>query len=91
MVERRRAWQAQKATYLKAGQLWECPVEEVSVDHKHAKGKDRIRIPIYVRVPKPDKEQKKGTKCPVVILMTGLDGYRPDNTERCNEFLKRGW
>ena len=23
--------------------------------------------------------------------MTGLDGYRPDNTVRCDEFLKRGW
>ncbi|KAK3354478.1 Alpha/Beta hydrolase protein [Neurospora tetraspora] len=28
---------------------------------------------------------------PTVILMTGLDGYRPDNTVRCNEFLARGW
>jgi len=23
--------------------------------------------------------------------MTGLDGYRPDNTERSTEFVKRGW
>ena len=23
--------------------------------------------------------------------MTGIDGYRPDNTERSNEFTKRGW
>lgn len=32
-----------------------------------------------------------GPGVPVVILMTGLDGYRPDNTVRCNEFLARGW
>ncbi len=31
------------------------------------------------------------TKVPAVILMTGLDGYRPDNTLRCEEFLSRGW
>ncbi|AEO61074.1 hypothetical protein MYCTH_2310905 [Thermothelomyces thermophilus ATCC 42464] len=86
-----RAWQAQKETYLKAGQLWECPVEEVLVDHKHAKGNDKAQIPVYVRVPKLEKEQKKRTKCPVVVLMTGLDGYRPDNTVRCDEFLQRGW
>jgi predicted dienelactone hydrolase len=31
------------------------------------------------------------SKPPVVILLTGLDGYRPDNTLRCDEFLARGW
>ena len=30
-------------------------------------------------------------KHPAVILLTGLDGYRPDNTTRCDEFLARGW
>ncbi|KAL2161111.1 hypothetical protein VTH06DRAFT_8330 [Thermothelomyces fergusii] len=88
---RRRAWEAQKETYLKAARLWECPVEEVLVDHKHAKGNDKQQIPVYVRVPKPENEREKGAKCPVVVLMTGLDGYRPDNTVRCDEFLKRGW
>ncbi|KAK7748356.1 hypothetical protein SLS62_008619 [Diatrype stigma] len=34
-----------------------------------------------------DQEQKH----PVVVLLTGLDGYRPDNTTRCDEFLARGW
>jgi hypothetical protein len=37
------------------------------------------------------EEGKGKKKCPVVVLMTGLDGYRPDNTVRCEEFLKRGW
>jgi len=41
----------------------------------------------------PPKSQEKDclTKYPIVILLTGLDGYRPDNTARCNEFLARGW
>lgn len=31
------------------------------------------------------------SKSPAVLLMTGLDGYRPDNTTRSDEFLARGW
>lgn len=54
----------------------------------HRKGKDRETIPVYVRVP---RAANSGRPCPAVILMTGLDGYRPDNTVRCNEFLARGW
>ncbi len=46
-------------------------------------------VPVYVRVPSAKEEGR--TKWPVVVLMTGLDGYRPDNTVRCDEFLKRGW
>jgi hypothetical protein len=49
-------------------------------------------IPVYVRVPKKTEITAGGDgKSPVVVLMTGLDGYRPDNTVRCEEFLKRGW
>ena len=28
---------------------------------------------------------------PSVLLITGLDGYRPDNTQRTAEFASRGW
>lgn len=79
------AWELQKEIYLKAGALFSSPVQEVLVPHVCAAGGDRDAIPVYVRVP------EGGEKCPVVILMTGLDGYRPDNTVRCNEFLGRGW
>ncbi|KAH7358647.1 Alpha/Beta hydrolase protein [Plectosphaerella cucumerina] len=84
-----RAWEAQKETYMKAGALWDCPVEDTMIPHTHAQGRDRSQIPVYVRVPASTREQ--GTKCPVVLLFTGLDGYRPDNTVRCDEFLARGW
>ena len=71
------------------GNLWESPLEEVEVDFKHRKQREGQFIPIYVRIP----VDKNGDKrlWPAVILLTGLDGYRPDNTQRCNEFLKRGW
>lgn len=84
-----RAWEAQKAAYAKAGRLWDAPVEEVEVEHRYAAGRDRGRIPVYVRVPVSNGGGER--KSPVVVLMTGLDGYRPDNTVRCEEFLKRGW
>jgi predicted dienelactone hydrolase len=74
---------------MKAGALWDCPVEDTMIPHTHTQGRDRSQIPVYVRVPASTREQ--GTKCPVVLLFTGLDGYRPDNTERCDEFLARGW
>jgi hypothetical protein len=88
-----RAWEAQKETYLRAAHTWACPVQEVAVPHVFASGRDRMEIPVYVRVPAgTGSGGGHGKKeCPVVILMTGLDGYRPDNTVRCEEFLKRGW
>jgi hypothetical protein len=84
-----KAWEDQKTVYMNAGKLWDCPVEDVVVPHIHANGSDRDSIPVYVRVPKTTTEDRK--PCPAVILMTGLDGYRPDNTVRCDEFLSRGW
>ncbi|KAI1778766.1 alpha/beta-hydrolase [Hypoxylon cercidicola] len=80
------AWELQKKIYLKAGRSWSpSPLSEVLIPHAAARGRDRDAIPAYVRVP------PGGAKCPAVILLTGLDGYRPDNTTRCDEFLARGW
>jgi predicted dienelactone hydrolase len=84
-----KAWKSQKEVYLKAATKWVEPVKEVMVHHTAAKGADRGTIPVYVRIPKEAAET--GQKAPVVLLMTGLDGYRPDNTERSHEFLARGW
>ncbi|CAK7203812.1 hypothetical protein SEUCBS139899_006560 [Sporothrix eucalyptigena] len=90
-----RAWQAQKAAYLKATKTWEVPIEEVLVPHIHrrkdAEGTISTEgdvIPVYVRLPPAAHAPKP---VPVIILLTGLDGYRPDNTGRCDEFLARGW
>ncbi|TEA19915.1 Heptaketide hydrolyase ayg1 [Colletotrichum sidae] len=81
-----KAWDLQKETYIKAAGNWDCPIKDVDIPHKHASGGDRKEIPAYVRVP----ETADGP-VPAVILMTGLDGYRPDNTVRSDEFLARGW
>jgi hypothetical protein len=82
------AWTAQKEIYMKASRTWNDPIEEVMVpfmfrQNGSVEGRE---IPVYVRVPKPNLFKRE-----TVILFTGLDGYRPDNTQRCNEFLKRNW
>ncbi|EPE36442.1 alpha/beta-Hydrolase [Glarea lozoyensis ATCC 20868] len=84
-----KAWEAQKDVYMRAGKNWEVPMEEVDVPFADKQGADRDVIPVYIRV--PEAARKGGEKAPVVMLFTGLDGYRPDNTQRSDEFLKRGW
>jgi dienelactone hydrolase len=84
-----KAWEAQKDVYMRAGKNWEVPMEEVEVPFADKQGEDRDVIPVYIRV--PETARKGEEKAPVVMLFTGLDGYRPDNTQRSDEFLKRGW
>ncbi|KAH8648525.1 Alpha/Beta hydrolase protein, partial [Xylariales sp. PMI_506] len=85
-----RAWELQKEIYMRAGRLWASPVEEVDIPHVHKQGADRGVIPAYVRTPPPNAAAG-AERHPAVLLLTGLDGYRPDNTVRCDEFLSRGW
>ncbi|KAF1998508.1 pigment biosynthesis protein Ayg1 [Amniculicola lignicola CBS 123094] len=82
---KKQVFEEQKTAYLQGSQLWDVPVEEVVIEHSHAANGDGDKIPVYVRKPKGQG------KWPVVLLITGLDGHRPDNTERTEEHLKRGW
>ncbi|KAH8158520.1 hypothetical protein CIB48_g9725 [Xylaria polymorpha] len=82
-----RAWEMQKDIYMKAAAHWDQPVQEVEIPHSRAAGGDRRVIPAYVRMPIVEDT----VTVPSVLLFTGLDGYRPDNTTRCDEFLSRGW
>ena len=84
------AWQKQKEVYMKGASKWDEPVREVMIQHTAKGGNDRDTIPLYVRLPKAAMGEEK-RKVPTILLMTGLDGYRPDNTERTKEFVKRGW
>ncbi|KAI8631659.1 alpha/beta-hydrolase [Xylariaceae sp. FL1651] len=85
-----RAWDMQKNVYMKAASKWDVPIAEVEIPHTHRRGRDREVIPAYVRVPTATTG-RGNAKCPAVLLLTGLDGYRPDNTVRCDEFVARGW
>lgn len=62
-------------------------VEEV-IPHPFRANDDGDTIPLYVRVPVTATAKNPA---PTILLITGLDGYRPDNTQRSHEFLARGW
>lgn len=87
---KKEVYAAQKKAYLKAAALFDVPIEDVEIEHTAGiAGKDEgDKVPLYVRVPKDASKEKPA---PVVLLMCGLDGHRPDNTVRSDEFLKRGW
>ncbi|RAR05422.1 pigment biosynthesis protein Ayg1 [Stemphylium lycopersici] len=82
---KKRVYEEQKATYLRGARLWDIPLEETIIPHPHAANDDGPNIPLYTRKP-----QGRGP-FPTILLITGLDGHRPDNTERTQEHLKRGW
>lgn len=82
---KRKVFEEQKEVYLRSSQLWDIPIEEVVIPHKHASNNDGQDIPVYIRKP-------AGTgPFPTILLITGLDGHRPDNTERTTEHLIRDW
>lgn len=83
------AYDAQKKAYIKGAALWEVPMKDVSIPHTAGTDKDEgNEIPLYVRIP---EGASKAKPVPAILLMCGLDGHRPDNTVRSNEFLARGW
>ncbi|OCT54442.1 pigment biosynthesis protein Ayg1 [Cladophialophora carrionii] len=85
---KRKAFELQKQVYLRGASLWDAPMKEVKIPHTAAEGADGKEISLFVRLPKGASSERK---CPVVLLITGLDGHRPDNSERTDEFLARGW
>ncbi|KAG9519049.1 alpha/beta-hydrolase, partial [Aureobasidium melanogenum] len=85
---KREIYEAQKKAYIKAASLWDCPIKDVTIPHTSATSTDADSVPLYVRLP---KDASKSKPCPAVLLMCGLDGHRPDNTTRSDEFLARGW
>ena len=76
---KRKVWEEQKQIYLRGAELWDEPIREVIIPHTHAANDDGKEIPLFVRLPKGIKGGG-AKKCPVVLLLTGLDGHRPDNT-----------
>ena len=85
---KRKTWEMQKEVYIKAGSSWTEPMQEIHVPHTQISGPLVPTIPIYLRAPVIAMKEKP---VPTILLITGLDGHRPDNTQRTDEFLKRGW
>lgn len=82
------AFDRQKQVYLKSASLWKPIITEEVIPHTHRAGRDGAEIPLYIRLP---EEASATNRVPVVLLMTGLDGYRPDNSQRTHEIINRGW
>jgi dipeptidyl aminopeptidase/acylaminoacyl peptidase len=85
---KRASFERQKKVYLKAASTWKPAINEVVIPHKHRAGNDGASIPLLIRAPEHADASKP---VPVVLLMTGLDGYRPDNSQRTHEIVGRGW
>lgn len=85
---KRKIYETQKQVYLRGASLWDAPLKEVVIPHTAAEGEDGKEIPLYLRLPPGTGKDKK---VPVVLLITGLDGHRPDNSARTDEFTARGW
>ena len=86
--QKRFAWEMQKKVYMQAAGQWTDPVVEVDIPHEHASTTESSTIPIYYRIPTAASQKNP---VPTILLLTGLDGHRPDNTQRTHDFLKRGW
>ncbi|KAF2825500.1 alpha/beta-hydrolase [Ophiobolus disseminans] len=82
---KKEVFEEQKSTYLRGSKLWDRPIEDISIAHNDAANGDGECIPLYIRTP------AGAGPFPTILLITGLDGHRPDNTERTTEFLARGW
>ncbi|KAF2765015.1 alpha/beta-hydrolase [Teratosphaeria nubilosa] len=86
---KKEAYEAQKKAYMKAASLFDVPIKDIVIPHTAGIATDEGKeIPLYVRIP---PNASKENPAPAVLLMCGLDGHRPDNTVRSNEFLARGW
>ena len=85
---KREAYERQKAAYMKAVSLFDCPIQDVNIPHTAGNEQEGPMVSLYVRMP---HGASSSTPCPAIIFLCGMDGHRPDNTARSNEFLKRGW
>ncbi len=74
---KKKIFELQKQVYLRGASLWDAPIKEIKIPHTAAEGQEGKEIPLFVRLPPGASSNKK---CPVVLLITGLDGHRPDNT-----------
>ncbi|KAF2835624.1 alpha/beta-hydrolase [Patellaria atrata CBS 101060] len=73
--KQKHAWEMSKKYSLKGLSLREYPIQEILVPHTHKEEGEGDVIPIYYQLP---SEASKESPVPVVIIFTGLDGYRTE-------------
>ncbi|KAL2824282.1 Alpha/Beta hydrolase protein [Aspergillus cavernicola] len=84
---KRVAFERQKKVYLVATSFWEPAIKGIVIPHIYRAGRDGSHIPVYIRIP----DAASHNPVPCVLIMTGLDSYRPDNSQRTHEIIARGW
>lgn len=73
--KQRYAWQEGKKAAKKGLALRERPTQEVTIPHKHGLQSEGTEIPFYYHLPPGTTKDKP---VPLVIIFTGLDGYRTE-------------
>lgn len=65
------------------------PLHEVWIPHTHGVGDETgSKIPAYIRIP---TTTSPSSPLPVILFITGLDGYRTDQTAMVQSHLNRGF
>ncbi|KAK4548909.1 hypothetical protein LTR36_008682 [Oleoguttula mirabilis] len=73
--KQRYAWQEGKKAAKKGMALRERPTREVTIPHKHGLEHEGKEIPFYYHLPPGTTKDKP---VPLVVIFTGLDGYRTE-------------
>lgn len=86
---RRIIWSMQKEAYTAGTSFWKDPVKLIHIPHKHATSSEGSSIPLSYRFP----SRKAGSgPVPVILCISGLDGFRIDFPGRCTNFFNsQGW
>ncbi|KAM0714235.1 hypothetical protein Q7P37_010022 [Cladosporium fusiforme] len=75
VLTRRYAWEEGKKAARKGLAMRERPTQEVTIQHKHGLPSEGKEIPFYYHLPPGTTKDKP---VPLVIIFTGLDGYRTE-------------
>ncbi|KAK0713520.1 yellowish-green 1-like protein [Lasiosphaeria miniovina] len=81
--QQRLAWKAGKEVFYKGAALMEHPIKEVLIPHAHRVDGEGDVIPVNFLVP---PSASAASPCPLLIIFTGLDGYRTELA-----VWQRGW
>lgn len=88
-----KAWEAGKVAYLDAARYFAQPTREVKIPHLHASSEagESTDQTIAALLSHPATENPTGPKWPLVLLISGLDGYRIDQRDASSEHVRRGF
>ena len=73
--QQRYAWNEGKKVFYKGAGLMEYPIKEVQIPHKHKIQDEGDVVPMNFLLP---PGASASNPCPIVMIITGLDGYRTE-------------